>query len=94
MNKQFNKIFNEIYRDFSGMARSKTLSEIASWLSSHEGYELINCDETSITFNFEKYNLVVCITNNGDVNIKKDDIDDDIYNMLIDTSFLDLKALN
>ena len=92
------KQLNEIYRDFNGMAHSKTLSEIASWLDGHKGYELINRDEDSITFNFEKYNLVVCITDNGNVNIKKcdicDDIDDDIYNMLIDTSFLDLKAMN
>ena len=105
-NKQLNdKQFAEIYRDFNGMAHSKTLSEIASWLDGHKGYELINRDEDSITFNFEKYNLVVCITDNGNVNIKKcdicddidddiynmliDDIDDDIYNMLIDTSFLE-----
>ena len=83
-----NKIFNEIYRDFSGMAKSKSISEIASWLDDHEGYELINRDEIGITFNFEKYDLVVCITNSGSVNIKDDD---DIYDMLADTSFLDSK---
>ena len=62
MKKQFNnKIFNEIYRDFSGMAESKSLSEIASWLDDHEEYKLINRNEISITFKF-KYNLLVCIT--------------------------------
>ena len=81
------KQLNEIYRDFNGMAHSKTLSEIANWLDDHEEYELINRDEDSITFTFEKYDLVVCITNSG-VNIKKDDIDD-IYDMLTDTSFLE-----
>ena len=82
------KQLNEIYRDFNGMAHSKTLSEIASWLDDHEEYELINRDEDSITFMFEKYDLVVCITNSGNVNVKKDAIYD-IYDMLTDTSFLD-----
>ena len=79
------KQLNEIYRDFNGMAHSKTLSEIASWLNDHEEYELINRDEDSITFMFEKCDTVVCITNSGDVNIKKDAI----YDMLLDTSFLE-----
>ena len=57
-----NKIFNEIYRDFSGMAHSKTLSEIASWLDDHEEFELIKRDGISITFKFKKYNLLVCIS--------------------------------
>ena len=57
-----NKKFNEIYRDFEGMAHSKTLSEIANWLDEHEEFSLINRDEISITFRFKERNLVVCIT--------------------------------
>ena len=55
-----NKQFNEVYRDFNGMAKSKTLSEIANWLDKHEECELINRDEISITF--KKFDLLVCIT--------------------------------
>ena len=55
-----NKQFNEIYRDFEGMAKSKTLSEIAKWLDDHEEFELIERDEISITF--KKFDLLVCIT--------------------------------
>ena len=55
-----NKQFNEIYRDFEGMSKSKTLSDIANWLDEHEEFTLINRDEISITFN--KCDLLVCIT--------------------------------
>ena len=55
-----NKQFNEIYRDFEGMAKSKTLSEIAKWLEDHEEFELIKRDEISITF--KKFDFLVCIT--------------------------------
>ena len=55
-----NKQFNEIYRDFYGMSKSKTLSEIANWLDEHEEFTLINRDEISITF--KKCDLLVCIT--------------------------------
>ena len=55
-----NKQFNEIYRDFYGMSKSKTLSEIANWLDEHEEFTLINRDDISITF--KKCDLVVCIT--------------------------------
>ena len=55
-----NKQFNEIYRDFYGLAKSKTLSEIANWLDEHEEFTLINRDEISITF--KKCDLLVCIT--------------------------------
>ena len=55
-----NKQFNEIYRDFEGMSKSKTLSEIANWLDDHEEFELIKRDEISITF--KKFDLLVCIT--------------------------------
>ena len=67
-----NKQFNEIYRDFNGMAHSKTLSEIAKWLDDHEEYELINRDEISITFKLKE--CVVCITKglvSSNVNLKK-----------------------
>ena len=57
-----NKQFNEIYRDFEGMSKSKTLSDIANWLDEHEEFTLINRDEISITFKFKKCNLLVCIT--------------------------------
>ena len=57
-----NKQFNEIYRDFSEMAESKSLSEIANWFDDHEEFKIINRDEIRITFTFEKYDLVVCIT--------------------------------
>ena len=55
-----NKQFNEIYRDFEGMSKSKTISDIAKWLDDHEEFELIKRDEISITF--KKFDLVVCIT--------------------------------
>ena len=55
-----NKQFNEIYRDFEGMAKSKSISDIANWLDDHEEFELINRDEISITF--KKFDLLVCIT--------------------------------
>lgn len=55
-----NKQFNEIYRDFEGMSKSKTLSDIANWLDEHEEFTLINRDEISITF--KKCDLLVCIT--------------------------------
>ena len=57
-----NKQFNEFYRDFNGMAKSKSLSEIANWLDEHEEFSLINRSEISITFRFKEYDLVVCIT--------------------------------
>ena len=55
-----NKQFNEIYRDFYGMSKSKTISDIANWLDEHEEFTLINRDEISITF--KKCDLLVCIT--------------------------------
>ena len=55
-----NKQFNEIYRDFYGLSKSKTLSEIANWLDEHEEFTLINRDDISITF--KKSDLLVCIT--------------------------------
>ena len=67
-----NKQFNEIYRDFEGMAKSKSISDIAKWLEDHEEFELINRDENSVTFVFEKCDFLVSITIAGDVNIKKD----------------------
>ena len=57
-----NKQFNEFYRDFYGMAESKSISEIASWLDNHEEFTLIDRNEISVTFKFKKYNLLVCIT--------------------------------
>ena len=57
-----NKQFNEIYRDFESMSKSKTLSEIASWLDDHEEFSLINRDEIRITFRFKERDLLVCIT--------------------------------
>ena len=57
-----NKQFNEIYRDFESMSKSKTLSEIASWLDEHEEFTLLNRDENSITFRFKERDLLVCIT--------------------------------
>ena len=71
-----NKQFNEIYRDFYGLAKSKTLSEIANWLDDHEEFEMIKRDDISITFTFEKCDLIVCITK-GSVNIKN------IYDILL-----------
>ena len=67
-----NKQFNEFYRDFNGMAKSKTLSEIANWLDEHEEFELINRDDISITF--KKFDLIVCITKgllSSSVNLKR-----------------------
>ena len=67
-----NKQFNEIYRDFESMSKSKTITEIAKWLDDHEEYELINRDEISITFKLKE--CVVCITKgliNSNVNLKK-----------------------
>lgn len=55
-----NKQFNEIYRDFEGMSKNKTISDIAKWLDDHEEFTLINRDEISITF--KKCGLLVCIT--------------------------------
>ena len=55
-----NKQFNEIYRDFEGMAKSKSLSEIANWIDDHEEFVLISRDKISITF--KKFDLLVCIT--------------------------------
>ena len=55
-----NKQFNEIYRDFEGMSKSKTLSEIAEWFDDHEEFTLINRDEISITF--KSSDFLVCIT--------------------------------
>ena len=57
-----NKQFNEIYRDFESMSKSKTLSGIANWLDEHEEFTLINRDEVSITFKFKERDLLVCIT--------------------------------
>ena len=58
-----NKQFNEIYRDFEGMSKSKTLSDIANWLDEHnEEFTMINRDEISITFRFKERDLFVCIT--------------------------------
>ena len=57
-----NKQFNETYRDFVGMSKSKTLSDIAKWLDEHEEFMLINRDEISITFKFKEHDLLVCIT--------------------------------
>ena len=55
-----NKQFNEIYRDFDGMAKSKTIQEIAEWLNEHEEFKMIKRDETSISFKNDKF--LVCIT--------------------------------
>ena len=66
-NKMTNKQFNEIYRDFSGMAHSKTLSEIAKWLDDHEEYKLINRDEISIIF--KNCELLVSITKSFYTNV-------------------------
>ena len=55
-----NKQFNESYRDFESMAKSKTLSEIAEWFDDHEEFTLINRDEISITF--KSSDFLVCIT--------------------------------
>ena len=57
-----NKQINEVYRDFSGMAKSKSLSEIAKWLDGREEFMLINRDEISITFRFKERDLLVSIT--------------------------------
>ena len=57
-----NKQFNEIYRDFESMSKSKTLSEIANWLDEHEEFSLINRSEISITFRFKERDLSVCIS--------------------------------
>ena len=57
-----NKQFNEIYRDFESMSKSKTISDIANWLDEHEEFSLINRSEISITFRFKERDLVVCIT--------------------------------
>ena len=65
-----NKQFNEIYRDFEGMAASKSLSEIANWLDEHEEYSLISRDEISITFRFKERDLLVCISG-GSVILKR-----------------------
>ena len=70
-----NKQFNEIYRDFESMSKSKTISDIANWLDDHEEYELINRDEISITFRFKERDLLVCITKGllgtSSVNLKR-----------------------
>lgn len=57
-----NKQFNEIYRDFESMSKSKTISDIANWLDEHEEFSLINRSEISITFRFKERDLLVCIT--------------------------------
>ena len=57
-----NKQFNEIYRDFESMSKSKTISDIANWLDEHEEFTLLNRDENSITFRFKERDLLVCIT--------------------------------
>ena len=57
-----NKQFNEIYRDFESMSKSKTISDIALWLDNHEEFSLITRSEISITFRFKERDLVVCIT--------------------------------
>ena len=57
-----NKQFNEIYRDFAGMSKNKTILDIANWLDEHEEFTLLNRDEISITFRFKKHDLLVCIT--------------------------------
>ena len=70
-----NKQFNEIYRDFESMSKSKTLSDIANWLDEHEEFTLLNRDENSITFRFKERDLLVCITKgllgNGSVILKR-----------------------
>ena len=70
-----NKQFNEIYRDFESMSKSKTLSGIANWLDEHEEFTLLNRDEISITFRFKECDLLVCITKGflgaGSVILKK-----------------------
>ena len=70
-----NKQFNEIYRDFESMSKSKTISDIANWLDDHEECELINRDEISITFRFKERDLLVCITKGllgtSSVNLKR-----------------------
>ena len=70
-----NKQFNEIYRDFKSMSKSKTLSDIANWLDEHEEFTLLNRDENSITFRFKERDLLVCITKgllgNGSVILKR-----------------------
>ena len=75
-----NKQFNEIYRDFESMSKSKTISDIANWLDDHEEFTLLNRDENSITFTFEKCDIVVCITKglrSSSVNLKS------IYDILL-----------
>ena len=57
-----NKQFNEIYRDFESMSKSKTISDIANWLDDHEEFTMLNRDENSITFRFKERDLAVCIT--------------------------------
>ena len=57
-----NKHFNDIYRDFEIMSKSKTISDIANWLDEHEEFTLINRDEISITFRFKERDLLVSIT--------------------------------
>ena len=70
-----NKQFNEIYRDFESMSKSKTISDIANWLGEHEEFTLLNRDENSITFRLKERDLLVCITKgilgNGSVILKR-----------------------
>ena len=70
-----NKQFNEIYRDFESMSKSKTISDIANWLDEHEEFSMINRDEISIAFRFKERDLLVCITkgplDTGSVNLKR-----------------------
>ena len=70
-----NKQFNEIYRDFESMSKSKTISDIANWLDDHEEFTLLNRDENSITFRFKERDLLVCITKGllgtSSVNLKR-----------------------
>ena len=66
-----NKQFNEIYRDFDGMAKSKSIQEIAKWLNDHKEFEIIKRDEFSIAFKREKLYIIITKGYSNNVILKK-----------------------
>lgn len=56
-----NKQLNEIYRDFEGIGKSKTLKEIRDYFNDHEEWKIAKIDNDSIMVKSEEKKVIVSI---------------------------------
>ena len=56
-----NKQLNEIYNDFVGMGKSKTLKEIRDYFNDHEEWKICKIDSDSIMVKSEERNVIASI---------------------------------